>query len=112
VVAGRPAAADDLALLRGQFARWAANDARFTRLAEGNALLEEARPLSAGLAALGAAGLRALELLQAGDTPPAAWLAAETARLGRWRKPAAEVLLAAYRPVEVLIAELARRPKR
>lgn len=112
VVAGRPAAADDLALLRGQFARWAANDARFTRLAEGNALLEEARPLSAGLAALGAAGLRALELLQSGDTPPPDWLAAETARLDRWRKPAAEVLLAAYRPVEVLIAELARRPKR
>jgi hexosaminidase len=81
VVAGRPAAADDLALLRGQFARWAANDARFTRLAEGNALLEETRPLSAGLAALGTAGLRALELLQSGEAPPAAWLAAETARL-------------------------------
>jgi hypothetical protein len=56
--------------------------------------------------------LRALELLQSGEAPPAAWLAAETARLDRWRKPAAEVLLAAYRPVEVLLAGLARHPKR
>src|SRR6185369_14069442 len=46
--------AADGAMLRDQFARWAANDARFQVLAEGNALLAEIKPLSKDLATLGA----------------------------------------------------------
>ena len=65
LIKDRAAQADE-AFLREQFTRWAANDARFQALAEGNALLAEVKPLSKDLAALGAAGLRLLDALAGG----------------------------------------------
>ena len=93
----------DEAFLREQFTRWAANDARFQALAEDNALLAEVKPLSKDLAALGAAGLRLLDALAGGQKPPAAWIAQQKAEMTRLAKPQAEVILAAYRPVKVLL---------
>jgi hexosaminidase len=111
-VAANPAAAKaELAQLRQAFGRWAANDARFQPLAEGNALLAEVRPLSAGLSALGAAGLAILDYLEAGKPAPADWLAGQGNELARIEKPSAEVLLAGFRPVKVLLEELARRSR-
>jgi hexosaminidase len=109
VVADPRGAAEDMAQLRRQFTLWAENDAPFQALAENNGLLAEARPLSKDLAAIGAAGLKALEYLAASRPAPKEWLTLQSTELARFQKPAAEVLLAAGRPVQVLVAELARR---
>jgi hexosaminidase len=112
VAARQPASAEDAALLREQFAIWAANDARFQAIAADDTLLAELKPLSADLAALGASGLRALDFLASGQAPPADWMADAAARLARLQKPSGEVLLAAARPVKVLCDELSRRQAR
>ena len=104
-------ATGDLGLLRRAFAEWAANDARFLPLAENNALLEEVKPLSKDLSALGAAGLRMLDCLAGGQPAPADWLARQNTDLARMQKPALEVLMAAARPVKLLADELERRAK-
>ncbi len=109
VAAARPADAADMALLRAQFSRWAANDASFQPLAEDNALLAEVKPLSKDLSALGATGLRILDSLEAGKPAPEDWMANETRELTRLQRPSAEVLLAAVRPVKILFDELSRR---
>jgi hexosaminidase len=99
----------DSALLREQFARWAAIDARFQPLAEGNALLVELKPLSKDLSSLGAMGLKILDYLGGGQPAPADWILAQNQELTRIQKPNAEVTLAAFRPVKVLLDELARK---
>ena len=97
---GSPA---EVALLRREFARWAANDARFQKLAVENGLLAELQPLSRDLAALGNAGLKLLDALEKGQAPAAAWIAGQTKEIARMEKPAAEVNLAATRPVKALL---------
>ncbi len=57
---------DDAATLRRQFETWAANDAQFQPVAEGNRMLAEVVPLSKDLSMLGEAGLKLLDYL----TPP------------------------------------------
>ena len=99
----------DIALLREQFTRWAGNDARFQLLAEDNALLAELKPLSQDLSALGLAGLRILTYLESGQPAPEDWLSAQAKDLDRMLKPRNEVVLAAVRPVKLLLDELARR---
>jgi hexosaminidase len=99
----------DIAQLREQFTRWAANDARFQPLTEDNALLAELRPLSQDLSALGLAGLRILSCLESSQPCPEDWLSEETKELARMLKPRNEVVLAAVRPVKLLLDELARR---
>ena len=111
-VAAGAGGAPDRARLREEFRRWAANDAAFQELAEGNALLDEARPLSKDLARLGSMGTEILDYLQSGKPAPAAWLARQTRELARISKPSAEVNLAAARPVKVLLDALARRNRR
>jgi hexosaminidase len=95
--------AGDAVYLREQFIRWIENDARFQRLADGNALLAEALPLSKDLANLGKAGLRLLDAAAKKETLPAEWLATESAELSRLMTPQAEVILAASRPVSALL---------
>jgi hexosaminidase len=97
---GSPAEA---AMLRREFGRWAANDARFRKLAADSPLLVELLPLSRDLAALGNAGLKLLNALQKGQTPEAGFVAGQTKEITRMEKPAAEVNLAATRPVKVLL---------
>jgi hypothetical protein len=101
---GSPAEA---ALLRREFARWAANDARFQELAAesgpGGTPLVELRPLSRDLAALGNAGLNLLDAIEKGQAPAAAFVAGETKEIARMEKPTAEVNLAATRPVKILL---------
>jgi hypothetical protein len=97
---GSPAEA---ALLRREFARWAANDARFRELAAGSPLLTELLPLSRDLSALGEAGLKLLDGLEKGQAPAAGFVAAQTKEVARMEKPAAELNLAATRPVKALL---------
>src|SRR5579871_1584002 len=101
--------AADAALLREQFARWTANDARFLPLAEGNQLLTELKPLSKDLSELGTIGVKTLDYLVGGQQAPADWLASQNQEIARIQKPNVEVTLAAFRPVKVLLDELARR---
>jgi hypothetical protein len=79
---------DDAALLRVQFETWAANDAKFLALADDIALLNEVKPVSKDLSALGVAGLRMLDYLTAHQPAPADWLTEENAELARLAQPA------------------------
>jgi hexosaminidase len=108
VAATRPISAEDLKLLREQFTRWAENDARFQKLADGNELLAELKQLSKDLSELGTIGLRALDYLARGVPPPQGWVAHETMELERIQKPDADLALAAARPVKVLVGGLAK----
>jgi hexosaminidase len=102
----------DIALLREQFTRWAGNDARFQPLAEDNALLGELKPLSQDLSALGLAGLRILTYLESGQPAPEDWLSAQAKDIDRMLRPRNEVVLAAVRPVKLLLDELTRRGRK
>jgi hexosaminidase len=95
--------AADVTMLREQFTRWAANDARFQPVAEGNALLAEVKPLSADLSALGVAGLRLLDRFTGGAAVTPEWLNQENAEVTRMLRPNAEVTLAAGRVVKLLL---------
>ena len=111
VAATRPVSPEDLKLLREQFTRWAENDARFQRLADGNALLAELKQLSKDLSELGTIGLRALDYLAKGAPPPQSWLAHQAKELVRIQKPDADVVLAAARPVKLLVEGLGKRKR-
>jgi len=102
----------DIALLREQFTRWAGNDARFQPLAEDNALLGELKPLSQDLSALGLAGLRILTYLESGQPAPEDWLSAQAKEIDPMLRPRNEVVLAAVRPVKLLLDQLARRGRK
>jgi hypothetical protein len=104
---------DDAYVLRVQFQIWADNDAKFQAMAADSALLNEVKPVSKDLSALGVAGLKMIDYLTAKNKnkrkAPARWLAAENAELARLSQPPrrgqvrdADVLLAAFRPVKVL----------
>jgi hexosaminidase len=100
-IARNAANAEDTAFLRGQFAEWAANDSRFQELAKGNAFLEELIPLSKDLATLGRAGLRLLAAIEGKRKLPPDWV--DQLEMTRLTRPQAEVVLAAFRPVKVLL---------
>ena len=110
-VGSGPAVAVARARLREQFRQWAANDAAFAALAEGNALLNEVRPVSKNLSQAGEIGLKALDYIEKGQAAPQGWAEKQSAELDRFAKPAAEVTLAAVRPVKVLLDGLAHRSR-
>jgi len=111
VTANPAAAAADVVTLRVQFSRWAANDRDFQPLAEANALLEELKPISRDLSAVGTLGLKLLDNIAAGQAVPADWLAAQDAELKRMLEPDADLRLAAVRPVRILLDGAARLGK-
>jgi hexosaminidase len=103
VAADPKGSAAERALLRNEFSRWAANDVRFQELAAGSPLLAELKPLSRDLAALGNAGLKLLDAMEKEQAPAPAFVAEQTREITRMEKPAAELTLAATRPVKVLL---------
>jgi hypothetical protein len=102
-VAGGTASQTDLDLLRSTFQLWVSNDAPFQALVDDNALLAELKPLSGHLAALGRAGLEALDDLAQHRRAAPDWLAARNAEIADFLKPTADVTLAAARPVKLLL---------
>jgi len=97
-----------LAQLRAAFRQWAENDARFEAISDGNALLAELQTLSRNLSATGTIGLRALDYLKAGKPAPESWISEQKQALDAMEKPSAEVVLAAVRPVRILLDQLER----
>jgi len=63
----------------------------------------ELKPLSRDLSALGEAGLKLLDGLEKGQALPPSWIAEQTKEITRMERPAAEVNLAATRPVKILL---------
>lgn len=104
-LAAHPAAIPEL---RATFAEWAENESRLTPLAEGNALLEEVLPLARNLSAAGKIGLRALELIEAGQPARQGWVAEQLSALDGCEKSEAHVRLAAVRPVRALVNSVPR----
>lgn len=100
----RHLATADIAQLRAQFQQWVDNDARFQPMVEGNSFLTELVPLSHNLKAVGEIGLQALQYLQNKTIAPADWVAQQNQSLDAMEKPVAEVILAAVRPVQVLVS--------
>jgi hexosaminidase len=97
--AAKRASLADLAVLRDRFTVWAANDTNFPSL-------DELQPLSQDLSRLGALGLRVLDYLSGKQLVPPDWVAEQTRELDRMEKPRAEVILAAVRPIRLLLAHL------
>ncbi len=95
------------AAIRRALSAWRDNHARLTPHGAGSALLREFLPLSGNLATLGALGLEAMDRIAArrGD---AAWAKGQAAVVAEMAKPRLEVILAATRPV-VLLLEAAGR---
>jgi hexosaminidase len=92
----------EIAELRATLVEWAENAARLH--AQG-----ELAGLSTNLSASGSIGLEALEYLRLGQAPPVGWMEKQLAALNEMEKPAAEVNLAAIRPVRILVEGAAQR---
>jgi hypothetical protein len=66
-------------------------------------LIRELLPISENLSTVGSIGLQALKYLQSGQTPPASWVAEQRGILNEIEKPKFEVVMAAVRPVRLLL---------
>jgi hexosaminidase len=83
--------------LRAAFTGWTIN--RVT--------VAELQTLSTNLAVCGVIGLEALRYLKTGKPAPAGWVAKQNQTLDGMKPPCAEVMLAASRPVRILLTALA-----
>lgn len=88
---------------------WRDNHALLLPLCGHNALAREALPISEELSTLGTIGLQALEYIQRQQTPPERWIAEQRSLLIKFEKPKAEVVLAAVRPVRLLLDAVSQR---
>lgn len=80
----------DIAELRGAFRLWAGNT------------------VSKNLADVGAMGLQAIEYVESGKSAPENWISDGKKSLDAMGKPSGEIVLAAVRPVRVLLEEAGR----
>jgi hexosaminidase len=93
----------EIAQVRGVFTEWCANDSLLKSVLENNFLLTEVQPISENLSKIGTIGLRALQFLESGQPAPADWAIEQKKELTRIAQPQAEVVLAAVRPVRLLV---------
>jgi hexosaminidase len=91
------------ARIRASLLAWRDNDARLQPLLQQSFLLKEVAPISQDLSALADAGLRALDYLERGETPPAPWRADQLARIEQAKKPKADLLLMVVPALQQLI---------
>ncbi len=99
------------AQIRTYLTTWRDNDAKLHPLLELSFLLHEATPLSENLAALGAAGLLALDYLDKSRPSSESWRAEQLALVDRAKARNADVLLVVAPPVQQLI-EASANPAR
>ena len=91
------------ARLRAQLMTWRDNDAILQALAQRSFLVKEVAATSQDLAALGAAGLAALDAIAKGQPAPDSWKAQQLAILEQVKKPKAQLLLLPAPAVQKLI---------
>jgi len=89
--------------IREGLTAWRDNDAKLRPLLGGSFLLSEVTSLSEDLSALGESGLFALNYLEQGVAPPAAWSSQQVALFERFKAPRADLLLVVTAPVQQLI---------
>jgi hexosaminidase len=101
----------DHAGLRAAFTAWAQNDERLQPLFESNPLLGELAPISKNLASAGKIGLEALDSWESGKPVSDSWVTQAWRELDRTAKPSAELVLAAVRPVRILVEAVSQNAK-
>ena len=82
---------------------WRDNDAKLHSLLERSFLLQEVKPLSENLAAVGAAGLFALDYLDKSESSPEAMRTLHLALLDRAKTRQADMFLMVVTPVQQLV---------
>jgi hexosaminidase len=95
------------AQIRAWLAKWRDNDVNLELEMERSFLLGEDKPLSADLAALGAAGLQALDSIDNHQMLPDAWRSGQLAVVERSMKPRANLLITVAPAIQKLIAATA-----
>ena len=93
----------DLDALRRAFAEWSAATFDATRFPA------ELSGLSQNLAVTGSIGLETLKYIDSGKRPSPAWIEEQKKTLDRIEQPQAEVVLAAVRPVRLLLTRFVER---
>jgi len=91
------------ARLRAQLAAWRDNDGLLQPLAQRSFLVREVTGRSQDLAALGSAGLAALDLITKGQPATDSWKAQQLANIDAAKKPKAQLLLIPAPAVQKLI---------
>jgi hexosaminidase len=87
----------DLGLLRARFREWMESAVGYP---------SELASLSHNLQTVGQIGMQALSYWSSGEPAPAAWVTQANQTLNKIENPTAEVVLAAVRPVQILLAAL------
>jgi hexosaminidase len=82
---------------------WRGNDARLKPTLEKSFLIAEDIPVSKDLSQLGSIGLQALDYIERGRRPPAAWLSEQRAFLDNARKLRLELLIAIVPSIQKLV---------
>lgn len=98
------------ARIRELLSKWRDNGVTLQPLAAQSFLAQELVPLSQSLAAMGAAGLQALDYLDRGARAPEAWKTQQLTLLEQAKKPKAQVLLMIV-PVVQKLVEASAAPK-
>jgi hexosaminidase len=102
-VAARCQDTENEAGLRSQLTVWRDNDARLQLLAQRSFLVKEVAQTSQDLAALGSAGLEALDYIAKGSPAPDSWKAQQTSTIQQAQKPKAQLLLMPAAAVQELV---------
>ena len=100
-------------LIRSWLKTWQDNDSALHPLLEQSFLLHEVMPLSENLAALGAAGLQALDYLDKSEPSPESWRKQQLMLVEQAKTPTADLLLMVVAPIQQLIeasGNAARQP--
>ena len=95
--------ARDVAKMREWLTRWRDNDARLAPVEASSELLADDAEISRELSAVAAAGLQAIDYIQAGQHAPAEWTERQTALLEQAKKPKGVLLLSVEPPIRKLI---------
>jgi hexosaminidase len=91
------------ARIRATLTKWRDNSEELSPLAENSSMANEAMPVSQTLAALGTAGLQALDYLDRGEKAPDSWTTQQLAFVEQAIEPKAQVVLMVAGPVQKLI---------
>jgi hexosaminidase len=103
--------ADDMELLRHSFELWESNRKPLDSLIAANPALREIEPVADAVARTGALGLEVMEYLQAGRPASEDWIAKRKSELDQCAQPRAEVVIAAARPVRLLLDAIELRAR-